>query len=141
MSVIQRIARKEPSSLEVAQRYFSVISCMNDLSLTKREVQLLAFMATRGNINYANNREEFCRMYSSSGPSINNMLSKLKRQGVVVKEGRRMRVHPLLSLDFTKDVLLGVRLEVKKGEYVVETNVHVGEGLPDKGDVQKPDDE
>jgi len=138
--LVQKITRKEPSKLEVAQKYFSVISAINNLRLTEREVQLTAFMATKGNISYESNRKEFCEMYSSSGATINNMISKLKKMGILVKNGKRINVHPSLSLDFDKEIFLGIKLQHNDNElHRREADVNVHEGLPDKGDVGEDD--
>lgn len=133
--LIQRLSRKEPSFLEVAQRYYSIISAVNGLSLTKRELQLLAFTALKGNMSYANIRREFCLTFNSSEPTINNMISKLKRSKLLVKEGSKIKVNPVISLDFSKDVLLGIKLTSDEQNGMGEADVHVHEGLPDKGDV------
>lgn len=141
-SVVQKLSRKEPSRMEVAQRYYSIISAVNNLSLTKRELQLLAFTALRGNMSYANIRREFCQMFSSSEPTINNMISKLKRSKLLVKEGSKVKVNPLLSLDFTKDVLLGIKLTSDGDENQLgEAHVNVHEGFSDKGDGSAADEE
>jgi DNA-binding Lrp family transcriptional regulator len=143
MLVIQKLSRKEPSRMEVAQRYYSIISAVNGLNLTKRELQLLAFTALKGNMSYANIRQEFCQMFDSSEPTINNMISKLKKNGILVKEGSKIKVHPVLSLDFTKDVLLGIKLtsDDEKQDQLGEAHVDVHEGLSDKGDVGAADEE
>lgn len=132
--LIQRLSRKEPSLLEVAQRYYSIISAVNGLSLTRRELQLLAFTALKGNMSYANIRKEFCLTFNSSEPTINNMISKLKRSKLLVKEGSKIKVNPVISLDFSKDVLLGIKLTSDENR-MGEADVHVHEGLSDKSDV------
>jgi len=76
--------------------------------LTEREVQLIAFTAIKGNISYANVRAEFCEKYKSSPPTINNIISKLKRIGVFVKDGTKVKVNPVIILDFDKDIVLQI---------------------------------
>jgi hypothetical protein len=137
--LVQKITRREPSKLEVAQKYFSVISAINSLGLTERELQLTAFMAIKGNISYESNRKAFCEMYSSSGATINNMISKLKKMGILVKNGKRINIHPALSLDFDKEIFLGIKLQHNNELHRREADVNVHEGLPDKGDVGEDD--
>jgi hypothetical protein len=81
---------------------------VNGLGLTEREVQLIAFTAIKGNISYANVRQEFCEKYKSSPPTINNIISKLKRIGVFVKDGTKVKVNPVIILDFEKDIVLQI---------------------------------
>jgi hypothetical protein len=138
--LVQKLSRKESSRMDVAQRYYSIISAVNALSLTKRELQLLAFTVLKGNMSYANVRKEFCLLFNSSEPTINNMISKLKRSGLLVKEGSKIKVNPVLSLDFTKDVLLGIKLTSDENK-LGEAHIHVHEGFSDKGDVRTADEE
>ena len=70
----------------------------------------MAFTAIRGNISYANIRKEFCEKYNSTGPTINNIISKLKKIYVLVKDGTKVKVNPKIILDFNKDVTLEIKL-------------------------------
>jgi hypothetical protein len=86
------------------------MSIVNDLNLTEREVQLVAFTAIKGNISYANNRQEFCSKYNSSEATIYNIISKLKKIGVLVKDGNKVKVNPVISLDFDNNLSLEIKL-------------------------------
>ena len=94
----------------LSERYYSILSAVNDLRLTQREVQLLAFTAVKGSMSFANVRDEFCKRYSTTGPTINNMVSKMKRIGLLTKMKGKIRVNPLVQLDFSKDVILQIRM-------------------------------
>lgn len=108
-TIVQKIKIDKPS-LEIAQKYYAIISAVNDLYLTQRELQLIAFTAIRGNMSYANIREDFCQLYNSSNPTINNIISKLKKKNVLVKDGDKVKVNPILALDFKKNILINVAL-------------------------------
>lgn len=107
---IQKMKRVEKSPLEAAIRYYTILSAINNIKLTDREIQLVAFTAIKGNINYATNREEFCKMYNSSSPTINNMISKLRKLGILIKDNNKTKVHPVVLPNFEKDILLQIRL-------------------------------
>ena len=64
----------------------------------------------KGNISYANIRKEFCEKYNSTSPAINNIISKLKKMGVFVKDGTKVKVNPLILLNFDKDIVLQISL-------------------------------
>lgn len=98
------------SKIELAEKYYSIISAVNNLGLTNREVQLVAFTAVRGNITYANVRQEFCKEYNTTSPTINNIVSKLKKQNIFVKTGKIISVNPIIVIDFKKDVILEINL-------------------------------
>jgi DNA-binding MarR family transcriptional regulator len=94
----------------LAEKYYRILSSVNDLKLTNREIQLIAFAAMKGNISYANIRKEFCEKYDSTSPAINNIISKLKKMGVFVKDGTKVKVNPLILLNFDKDIILQISL-------------------------------
>ena len=108
--ILQRLKKSEADSYALAERYYNILSAINDLHLTKREIQLIAFAAIKGNISYANNREEFCAKYGSSGATINNLISKLKKMSILVKDGTKVKVNPVIVLDFNKAISLEIKL-------------------------------
>lgn len=109
-TIVQKLKKQEDDVYASAQRYYSVLSAVNSLSLTEREIQLVAFTAVKGNISYKNIRDEFCEKYSSSAPTINNLISKLKRLGVFVKDGSKVKVNPVISLNFENDIVLEIKI-------------------------------
>jgi hypothetical protein len=108
--IVQKLKTQLTDSYSVAEKYYSLLSAVNNLGLTSREVQLIAFTAIKGNISYANIRSEFCEKYKSSSPTINNMISKLKRIGVFVKDGTKVKVNPVIVLNFEKDITLQINV-------------------------------
>jgi DNA-binding MarR family transcriptional regulator len=108
--ILQKLKKQEEDSYLVAERYYTILSAINDLKLTQREIQLLAFTAIRGNISYANIRQDFCDKYGTTNPSINNIISRLKKMGVLVKDGTKVKVNPKIILNFENDVTLEIRL-------------------------------
>jgi len=108
--LVQKINQKFKEDFKIAERYFSIISTINDLGMTEREIQLVAYTALHGNISYKHLKEEFCSLYNSSIPTINNMISKLKKVKVLVKMDGKIKINPLLSLNFKKDVSLVITL-------------------------------
>lgn len=109
-TVVQKLKKQEQDVYSSAQRYYSVMSAVNSLGLTERELQLVAFTAVKGNISYKNIRKEFCEKYKSSFPTINNLISKLKKIGVFVKEGSKVKVNSLINLNFENDVVLEIKI-------------------------------
>jgi hypothetical protein len=78
--------------------------------LTERDVQLIAFLAVKGNVSYTVNKEEFCNKYNSSEATMNNIISKLKKMNIVYKEGNKIKLHPAILLDFNKNISLNINL-------------------------------
>lgn len=94
----------------IAEKYYGILAVVNSLKLTQREVQLVAFTAIKGSISFANVRNEFCKKYSTTIPTINNIISKLKRVGLLVKKESRIVVNPLILLNFNNDVKLEIKM-------------------------------
>lgn len=109
-TILQKIRVNENSSLSIAQRYYSLLSAISNIKLTEREIQLIAFTSIMGNISNFNSREEFCSLYKSSPPTINNMISKLKKLDLLVKDGGKVKVNPKYLLDFKNNITLQISL-------------------------------
>ena len=108
--ILQRLKRNEEDQFKLAEKYYTILSAVNNLHLTPREIQLIAFTAIKGNISYANNRKEFCEIYKTTSPTINNIISKLKKINVLVKDGSKVKVNNVIVLDFTKAITLEIKL-------------------------------
>lgn len=108
--ILQRIKKNVKDEYELAEKYYSILSAINDLKLTEREIQLVAFTAVKGNITYANVREEFCKKHNTTSPTINNIISKLKKIKIFVKENNKVKVNPLIVVDFKKNITLQIQL-------------------------------
>lgn len=113
-TTVQKLSKDSSNKLELAQRYYGLISSLNSLDLTEREIQLVAFSAVRGSISFATVREDFCNIYRSSFPTINNMVSKLKKSFVLIKQGKQIVVNPRIALDFSKPLLLQITLTLNE---------------------------
>lgn len=109
-NILQRLKREEKSLMETAMKYYSILSAVNNLRLTPREIQLIAYTAIKGNISYANNRKEFCQTYETTSATINNLVYKLKRLNIFVKDGGKVKVNPVIVLDFNKPIVLEIKL-------------------------------
>jgi hypothetical protein len=108
--IVQRLKTSVEDVIPMAEKYYRILSAVNNLKLTNREIQLIAFAAIKGNISYANIRKEFCEMYNSTSPAINNIISKLKKMGIFVKDGTKVKVNPIILLNFEKDLVLQITL-------------------------------
>lgn len=108
--IVQRLKKAVDNDLLLAEKYYSILSVINNLKLTEREIQLIAFTSIKGNITYANVREEFCKLHNTTSPTINNIISKLKKIGVFIKEAGKVKVNPVIVLDFNNNVTLEIKL-------------------------------
>ena len=121
--IIQKLKKDVSTDMELAMKYYSILSAINSLNLTEREIQLISFTAIKGNITFANVREEFCKTYNSTSPTINNIVSKLKRLGIFIKENGKVKVNPIIVIDFNKNLTLDIQLVHE------EATINVSEGM------------
>jgi hypothetical protein len=110
MMIVQSLKKVIDTDIQLAEKYYSVLFTINNIHLTEREIQLIAFTAVKGNITYANVREEFCKTYNSTSPTINNIISKLKRLDIFIKENGKVKINPKICIDFKKDLMLNIKL-------------------------------
>ena len=108
--IVQKLKKANDDSYKLAEMYYNIVSSVNSLSLTKREIQLIAFTAIRENISYAHIKEEFCKEYGTSIQTINNMVSKLTRLKVFVKDNGKTKVNPVICLKFNDAIKLEITL-------------------------------
>lgn len=109
--IVQKMRKREDTPFQIAQKYYGIISVLNGLGLTEREIELLSFSATRGSVSVGNVKEEFCERFDTSLASVNNIVSRLKKKGVLMKRNGKVFIVPPISLDFSKNVTLEVNLD------------------------------
>jgi DNA-binding MarR family transcriptional regulator len=109
-TTFQRLSYKENDNFNMAQRYYALLSSLNDLKLTERELQLVAFTAIHGNISYDVNRKEFCSLFNTSPPTINNMISRLKKLNMFIKDSGKIKVNPLILIPFDNDIKMEINI-------------------------------
>lgn len=98
--------------VEMALRYYGVLSLVAGLSLTPRELQLLAFTATRGSISSGSARGQFVQRFGSSRATVANMVHKLIAGHYLIRKDKRIVVHPKLALNFSQPILLALTLNI-----------------------------
>jgi len=107
---VQKLSESQKSKLRNGHPVRIKSGSGNNLHLTEREIQLIAFTSIKGNITYANVREEFCKLHNTTSPTINNIISKLKKIGIFVKEAGKVKVNPVIVLNFNSDLTLEIKI-------------------------------
>jgi hypothetical protein len=107
-TTLQKLKKTINDKVILAERYYSILSVINNFKLTQREIQLLAFTAVKGNMTYANVREEFCKTHNTTSPTINNIISKLKKMSLLIKDQGKIKVNPKILLDFEDNLVLEI---------------------------------
>lgn len=115
-AILQKMTVNVKQEIEKAKIYYSIICSTNDIKITPKELELISFIAIKGNINYGIYKKEFCDNYKSSIPSINNMISNLIKKKLLVKINSKTKINPSISLDFKKDLNLLIKIKTNNKE-------------------------
>jgi hypothetical protein len=110
MAILQKIKINKEDILEKAIKYYSVFFKINDVPITKKEIELLAFTAIKGGITSISAREEFVKRFDSSLASLENIKGKLVQKKFIIKKDKKLKINPLINLDFTKRIVLQIDL-------------------------------
>jgi len=108
--IVQRLKKEAVNGVSIAEKYYSILSVLNDMGLTSRDIQLVAFTAINGNIASRDNKQIFCMEYDTTMATVNNIVSKMRRLGLFVKKDKMIQVNPLVNLDFQKGLNLDIKL-------------------------------
>ena len=108
--IVQKLKKGSGDKYQLAERYYEILSSLNSLKLTQREIQLVAFTAIHGNISYPNLKEEFCTKHKTSIQTIYNMVAKMMKLKVMVKSNGNIKVNPIIVLKFDDDIKLEILL-------------------------------
>jgi hypothetical protein len=115
-AILQKITISFNDEIEKAKAYYSIICSANNINITPKELQLISFIAIKGNINYGIYKKEFCEKYKTSVASINNMISSLIKKKVLVKINSKTKLNPSIALDFKKDINLLIKVKSVENE-------------------------
>lgn len=108
--IVQKLKKPSENSYQLAERYYDLLSSLNSLNLTRREVQIIAHAAINGNISYTHIKEEFCKKHNTSIQTIYNIVSKLMKMKLLVKDNGKIKVNPIISLKFNDTIKLEITL-------------------------------
>jgi len=109
---IQRITKTFKTDVDAAIMYYSLICVINNILISEREIQLLAYTSVRGTISSISAKEEFSTMFGSSVASVNNMISKLKGIGLIKKIQNKYRVPSSILPRFNEqDMVLSITIK------------------------------
>ena len=93
---------------DVIKKYYGILSVLNGLHLTPRDIQLLTYIANKGSLI---NKDEFYSLYDTTSATMNNSISKLKKLGMLIKDKRMIIINPLICPDFSNGIDLHLHLK------------------------------
>jgi hypothetical protein len=112
---VQKLSNVTIDQFALAKKYYQILSVLNDLRLAEGQLQLVAFTAIKGNISDPENRDLYCKMYSTTPATINNVVDKMKKKKVFLKDGKKIYVNPALTqVKFNEPLALVIQLTIQK---------------------------
>lgn len=109
---VKTIKKSFTDKIQAGIMWFRFISGINDIHLTRRELELLSFINLRGTISSLQSKEEFCKMFETSIGTVSNMTAKLLKQKILIKEKSKIKVNPFLRVDLDKDLVVRLYINV-----------------------------
>lgn len=114
--IVKTIKKSFSDKLKAGVSWFKLMSAINNIKLTKRELELLSFINCRGTISSTSSKEEFCKIFDSSPGTVSNMTAKLLKQRLLVKEKSKTRINSALRVDFDKNFVVRFFMDVNETE-------------------------
>jgi hypothetical protein len=113
--VIQKLNSGVDNEFTMAYKYFTILSALNDLDLVKRDVQLLAYAASEKK-PISDIKEQFVKKFGTSLATVGNIISKLYKRKILVKDKRIVTITPVLLINFNNNLVLNITLKHDNGD-------------------------
>lgn len=120
--VLKTIKKTYDSHLKAGITWFRFIGAINNINLTKRELELLAYINHRGTISSSSAKEDFCKLFNSSSATVSNMTAKLLKQKILIKDKGKTKINPALKVDFDKNFVVRFFIDVIKPNTETDAN-------------------
>lgn len=115
MITVQKIRKGYELPIEAAMKYYSIISVLNNLNLTEKQIELLSFTCIKRTISSLAYKKEFASLFGGSVAYVNNMIRVLVIKGLLVKIDRKYVVNPAIDIQLQDGLLLQIKLDINGG--------------------------
>lgn len=104
----QKIRKIYKDKLKTAVVYYNLLSVLNDLLLTPKQIELIAHISLNGG---AFDRDEYVKEFNTTHKRMENISGPLKKKGIL-SGITTLTIHPALNkLDFTQPLTLNISIE------------------------------
>jgi len=111
-----KLHKKYEDIYELYLRFFSILMTMNNIHLTKSELNLISFIAVHDNISNIKTRKDYITKYETTRHTLNNNISDLSKKGYLTKDAdKKVRLIP--SLRIGKDEALKMHITLQTNNY------------------------
>lgn len=101
--VAQSIQKAYNDKLSIAEKYYRLLFDVNNMEVTDIQMQMIAYCAVRGTLSTPPIRDGFLERYKIAKGTFYNNIGKLLERKLLVKHNKKIRVNPVIMLDWTKD--------------------------------------
>ena len=91
--------------------YFKLISLMNNLELQVNDLNVLVWLSIN-KILSTKTKKEVCAKYNIKEGNLNNILSRLRKMGIITTQDKITTLIPVFNQDFENEMTLAIRLDV-----------------------------
>lgn len=110
---LQRILKTCDNSFEMAKKYYCILFELNNIKISKSELDLIAYSSIHGTISTPPVRDEFMKDFDVSIEYFYNIISKLKKLNILIKDkDKKVRINPAILPDFSKNIVLAIKLSL-----------------------------
>lgn len=106
-----KIQKNYKDELELAEKIVGIILMLSDKKLPQKELELLSFLSYHGSISTDEQRQEFYDRYNTTYNTYTNLVSALKKKGLINKINDEIK--SVLNLP-VKGTTLNVLLNVQR---------------------------
>lgn len=104
----QKIRKLYKDKRKTAIVYYSLLSVLNDLLLTPKQIELIANISLNGGVV---DRDEYVKEFNTTHKRVENISGPLKKKGII-SGITTLTLHPALNkLDFTQFLTLNISIE------------------------------
>lgn len=113
----KNITKEVSTHKEIASIYYKLIGALYNIHLTDMELGVMMYTSIYGTISTPPAREEFIKEYNSSKASLHNIISRLQKRKLLIKdEFNKIRIRPELCLLTDDSYQFKIILSIKKEE-------------------------
>lgn len=106
-----KIQKNYKDELELAEKIVSIVLLLSNIKLPQKELELLSFLSYHGSISTDEQRQEFYDRYNTTYNTYTNLVSALKKKGLINKINDEIK--SVLNLPI-KGTTLNVLLNVQR---------------------------
>ncbi len=99
----QNLTFKITDDLAIARKYYTILFLFNEIHITERELDMVAFSSVYGTLSTPPVRQQFMDKYKVSKAFMHNLSSSLQKKGLLVKDvDKKIRINPKIAIDVKK---------------------------------------